>query len=63
MAYPASYSMGRGSSFPEVKRTRREADNALPSCAEVKKYWSFTSTSPYVFMDRAGTILFYFNCS
>jgi hypothetical protein len=63
MAYPASYSMGRGSSFPGVKRTRREADNALPSSTEVKKNWSFTSTSPYVFIEWAGTILFYFNCS
>jgi len=63
MAYPASYSMGREGSFPEIQRTRREADNVLPSSAEVKKYWSFTWTSPYVFMEWAGTILFYFNCS
>jgi len=37
MDHPASYSVGRGSSFPGVKRTRREADNALPSSAKVKK--------------------------
>jgi len=62
MAYPASYSMGKGGSFPGVKRTRCEADNALPSSAEVKKYCSFTSTTPSVFMEWAETIPFYAVC-
>jgi hypothetical protein len=33
-----------------VKRPRREADHAPPSCAEVKNVWSYTFTLPYVFM-------------
>jgi hypothetical protein len=33
-----------------VKRTRREADHSLPSSAEVKNSWSYTSTPQYVFM-------------
>jgi hypothetical protein len=49
-AHPASYPMGIGGSFPEVKQTGREADHSPPSSAEVKKEWSYTSTLPYVFM-------------
>jgi hypothetical protein len=33
-----------------VKRPGREADHSLPSSAEVKNAWSYTSTPPYVFM-------------
>jgi hypothetical protein len=29
-----------------VKRPRREADHSLPSTAEVKNAWSYTSTQP-----------------
>jgi hypothetical protein len=36
--------------FPGVKRTGREADHSPPSNAEMKKGWSYTSTTPYVFM-------------
>jgi hypothetical protein len=28
----------------------READHSLPTSAEVKKTWVYTSTPPYVFM-------------
>jgi hypothetical protein len=35
-AHPASYLMGTGGSFPEVKRSGREADHPPPSSAEVK---------------------------
>jgi hypothetical protein len=39
-AYPASYPMGTGGSFPggRVKRPGREADHSPPSSAEVKEY-------------------------
>jgi len=37
--------------FPGVKRPKCEADNSLPSCAEVKNAWSYTSALPYVFME------------
>jgi len=33
-------------SFPEVNWTGCEADHLLPSSAEVKKQWNFTSTPP-----------------
>jgi hypothetical protein len=33
-----------------VKRPRREADHSLPSSAEVKNAWSYTSTPQYVLM-------------
>jgi hypothetical protein len=33
-----------------VKRPRRGADRSLPSSAEVKHEWSYTSTPQYVFM-------------
>jgi hypothetical protein len=36
--------------YPEVKRPGREADLSPPSSAEFKKEWSYTSTTPYVFM-------------
>ena len=34
---PASYTMGTGGSFPEVKRPGRKADHSPPTSAEVKK--------------------------
>jgi hypothetical protein len=34
----------------EVKRPEHEADHSPPSITEVKNVWSYTSTSPYVFM-------------
>jgi len=33
-------------SFPGVKRRGLEADNSLPSAAEVKSGWGYTSTPP-----------------
>jgi hypothetical protein len=44
-AHPASYPMSTGDSFPGGK-----ADHSLPTSAEVKKTWIYTSTPPYVFM-------------
>jgi hypothetical protein len=35
---------------PGLKRPGCEADHSLPSSAEVKKKWSYTSTTPYIFM-------------
>jgi hypothetical protein len=48
-AHPASYPMGTRDSFPGVKRPEREADQSLPSSAEVKNAWSYTSTPQYAF--------------
>jgi len=39
---------------PRVKRPGREADHSLPTSAEVKNVWSYTSTSQYVFMVWCG---------
>jgi hypothetical protein len=33
-----------------VKRPGREVDHSLPTNAEVKKMWIYTSTPPYAFM-------------
>jgi hypothetical protein len=41
---------GTGGSFPEVKRPGRETDHPLPTSAEVKDIWIYTSSPPYVFM-------------
>jgi hypothetical protein len=35
---------------PGVKRSGSEADRSLPTSAEVKKTWIYTSTPPYAFM-------------
>jgi hypothetical protein len=45
-----AHSVCAGGSLPRIKRLELEADLSAPSSAEVKKAWSFTSTSPYVFM-------------
>jgi hypothetical protein len=42
--------MGTRDSFPGVKRPGREADHSPPYNAEVKKMWSYTSTSQYAFI-------------
>jgi hypothetical protein len=42
--------MGTRGSFPGVKQQGREADHSLPTSAEVKKMWIYTSTPLYVFM-------------
>jgi len=36
---------------PGVKLPVYEGDHSLPSTAEVKKAWHYTSTDPYVFME------------
>jgi hypothetical protein len=35
---------------PGVKRPGRETDHSLPTSAEVKNTWIYTSTPPYVFV-------------
>jgi hypothetical protein len=37
---------------PGVKRPGREADHSLPTSAEVKKIWIYTSIPPYAFMAK-----------
>jgi hypothetical protein len=49
-AHPASYPMGTWGTFPEVKWQGYEVDHSPPTSAEVKKTWTCTSTSTYVFM-------------
>jgi len=38
------------SSLPRVFSLWCEADHSLPSSAKIKSEWSYTSTSPYIFM-------------
>jgi hypothetical protein len=52
--HPASYPMGTGDSSQEVKRSGREANHSLPSNAEVKNAWSYSSTTPIY---RHGVVL------
>jgi hypothetical protein len=42
--------MGTGDLSLGVKRPGRETDNSLPTNAEVKKMWVYTSTPPYAFI-------------
>jgi hypothetical protein len=42
--------LGYRGSFPGLKQQGREADHSLPTGAEVKKMWIYTSPPPYVFM-------------
>jgi hypothetical protein len=44
--------MGTRGSFLGVMRQGHEADHSLPTSAEVKKMWFYTSTPPYVFMGQ-----------
>jgi len=39
-----SNAMGTEISFPGIKRPGREADHSLPSSADIKNVWSYTST-------------------
>jgi hypothetical protein len=48
--HPTSYKMRTGALSRGVKWQGREADHSLPTSAEVKKMWIYTSTPPYVFM-------------
>jgi hypothetical protein len=47
---PSLLSDGYRGLFPGVKRQGRETDLSLPTSAEVKKMWIYTSTPLYVFM-------------
>jgi hypothetical protein len=51
-AHPAYCPTGTGGTFGGggVKRPGREANHSPPSSAEVKKEWSYTSTTPHIFM-------------
>jgi len=49
-AKTVSYPMGTGGFSPGVKRPGREADHSPQYNAEVKNAWSYTSTSPIVFI-------------
>jgi hypothetical protein len=44
-------SIGTGALSPGVKRQEREADHSIPTLAEDKKTWIYTSTSQCVFME------------
>jgi hypothetical protein len=48
-AHPISYPIGTGVLSLGIKRPCR-ADHSSPSSAEIKNAWSYTSTSPYVFV-------------
>jgi hypothetical protein len=45
-AHPTSYSRGNKGPFLGGKAAGHEADHSLPSCAEVKDAWSYTSSPP-----------------
>jgi hypothetical protein len=49
---------GRGSHFPGLKWQRLEADHLLPSSAEVKYVWHFTSIFAHAFKVCEGTSFF-----
>jgi hypothetical protein len=49
-AHLFSYPLGTGRSFPDGKWPRPETDQSPPLTAQDKSAWSYTSTSPYVFM-------------
>jgi len=49
-ANPTSFPLGTRLSFTGVKRPRRETDSSLPTSAEFKNTWSYTSAHPCVFM-------------
>jgi hypothetical protein len=44
--HPASYPIDTTGSFPWGKAAGPKADHSLPSSAEVKNAWSYTSTPP-----------------
>jgi hypothetical protein len=48
--HPASYPMSTVGSFSGIKRQGREVDHSLPTSAEVKKMWIYTSIAPNAFM-------------
>jgi len=50
MANTASYSMDSGVLSPGIKRPGRDIDHSPPFIAEIKNWWSCTSTLRHVFM-------------
>jgi len=48
-AHPASYTMGKGGSFPGVKWPGCESDQS-PCNAEVKNAWRYNSTPPHTYL-------------
>lgn len=46
-AHPAPYPMGTGGSFPEAKCLGQEAEQSLPSTANIKNAWKCTSVPLY----------------
>jgi hypothetical protein len=47
--FPAFYSLGTGGSFHGAKCPKHNWDHSLPSRAEVRNIWSFTSTPSGIF--------------
>jgi hypothetical protein len=55
-AHPAPYTMDTGGLSPMIKRPGHKADHSLPSNAEDKKAWSYTSTPPIRFIHNYHTV-------
>jgi hypothetical protein len=49
-AHLASYPVGSGGSFSELKWPGTRAEHLPASNAKIKNVWSYTSTPPYIFM-------------
>jgi hypothetical protein len=50
--HPAYYRTATGGKIPTgVKRPELEPDNSPPSSAYVQNVWSYSSTSPYAFIE------------
>ena len=57
-----SYSISTGSSFHGLKRPESDVDHLPMSIAEVKKWWSSTSTPPSIFTACVETTLLSDDC-
>jgi hypothetical protein len=51
-----------GALSPTIKRPQHEADHIPPSCAQAKKEWSFTYTTPYACASRRASRLITLLC-
>jgi hypothetical protein len=47
--------VGTGGTLPGIKQPVRKVYHSLPSSAEIRKEWSYTSTIQYVFMESCLT--------
>ena len=56
--HPSIEWIQNGPSFQGVSDLGAEDDQPFPSSAEVKNEWRYTSTPPFAFMARTGTVLF-----